>query len=510
MPFVDPSLRAFAPPSQTEDVSTIYGQETPKIYQNLAKTFVLLGEWIQLMSAAVEIVTPHNTGYKQKMLMVRYYPERVKSRKVPMFLPSKPNQFEPHMMNSAEQMAWRFSTQKQIRQLLSTAHVTSFDEFFVGIFYMVETVQNLVAVLGNAKLTAEPIEDVNLNAVVQQAAVLVDRNRAKLMTAAAFYQCIVRIRNSSAAVVYPEGVNPDQVDTRTIFYQLVIQKLQTSFVEGAMQYFSGEVPSLPDGSSLQFVYTVQDTRYYLDGIEALRGRFDRRARKYWSPFSWSHGRRGIEVINPDDFFEAPYLQQMRDRGALNSFNVEMAARALFEAVHTLYNQRYQDHSPYFATDILLPNPEGSENTFSIEKDGFGPGLPVKYNVIEVLRYNSGTALDRRFVFERNARLGQTSLGLFPSKYSDKAITLYNTMQQHAAVATGREQYLGRYSGLLRENAEVMMQFLDEDLHPSNPEGTLQNAQDNYERAMAPEEDEAASQAGPAEDAEDMETAGAVE
>jgi len=505
MPFVEPSLRTVILPSNEEEVSVIYGQDTPEMYNNLIQTLILLGKWINFISAGIEIVIPYNIGYrKQKMLMFRYHPERIGKLQVPMYIPSRPNQMQNDAEDSAAYNGWRFSNQKSIRTLLATSHVTSFNEFFSGICFLVETVQNLVNALQTAKMQGAPIDNVDLETIVQESMAHANDNTPKLAIAAAFCQCIDRANSRSGSVVYPAGVDPNQIDPRSILQQLVIQKLQTSFIEQAMQYFAGARETLPyeysrhipyfagarifdpsTGRYPYFVYVFNGTSHLLTSMAAVRGRFDRRARKYWSPFSWYHGRRGIEVVNPDDLFEAPFLRQMRDGGALNSFNAELAARALFESVHTIYKQRYADsRSEFYDYTITLSRSEVAERTMTIGTDGCGIGLPVQYNLIDVMRLNSGSdTLDKRFVFERPAALGQTTLGLFPSKYSDEAITLYNTMQQAASGAISGIGLKGRYTGLLREDSTVWMQWLDEDLHPSNPEGTLQNATSNYERDM---------------------------
>lgn len=487
MPFVDPSLRALnLDSSDKRAISVVYGQDTPELFDNLTKSLILLGEWIQLMSAAVEILTPHNSGYKQKMLMVRYYPERIKKRQVPLYLPSRIDQLQMDPEGSAQYNAWRFSNQTSIRTLLANSHVTGFDEFFGGIFYLIGTIQNLMQALQEAKMQGSAIDNVNLQAVVDQAQQRMDRNVSKIRIAAAFYQCVERVTASAGGVVYPEGVSPNPVDVESIALQITVQKLQTSFVEQAMQYFAGARLALPsNGPTPAFIYVVDRIPYGLSDLEAVRGRFDRRARKYWSPFSWSHGRRGIEVVNPDELFEAPYLRQMRDRRALNSFKAELAARALFETVHTIYLQDYVDRRVYHDETIHLGPDHQNAQQFTLRYDGSGPGLPVEHNLIDVLRWNGKTrGVEGRFQFEQQAGLGKTTLGLFPSKYSDEAITMYNTMQQTARTHQN-SGLAGRHTALLREDPTAWMQWLDEDLHPSNPEGTLQNAAGQYEETFQP-------------------------
>lgn len=485
-PFVDPSLRLRPPlpPSNVQEVNVpapVFGEKTPGLYKKLTDELVKLGKWIELMSAGVEILTPFNTGYKeQKMLMVRYYPHRVKSEQVP---------------------------DQSILPLLAMSHVTSFDQFFSTVFALVERVQNLIANLQEAKFrSTRTDDDGHLKAVVNQADENKIQNLSSLRTAVAFYQCV---ENSVGRVVYPTSIIDErgaiqsvQVQNmpQAVFKQKVMENLQTSFIEAAMKYFSGTGTTGDDEDNsdptLTFTYTANDEQSTLYGLEALKGRFDRRARKYWNPFSTKHGRRGIEVINPDDLFEAPMLRQSRiSVGVPHSFVVELAARALFETVHTTNYQSYTDRSELsdlkfqWSDSQKEPTDKWYKSHFNVQRDGCGKGLPVEYNLIKVL--DDINTLEQRTLdpFRFKYTTGPltpyyTEYGLFPKTYSDGATTLYNRMQQSA-------KHGHRYTGLLREDPNVMMQFLDEDLHPSKAEGTLKHAEDDFEKDMvvADEDDE---------------------
>ena len=469
-PFFDPSLRLRPPlpPSSVQEVNAIvFGQKTPGLYKDLTDKLVELGKWIELMSAGVEILTPFNTGYKeQKMLMVRYYPHRVKSEKVP---------------------------DQSILPLLAMSHVTSFDQFFSAVFELVNGVQNLIAKL------QETNYDGHLKTIVNLADANKIQNLSSLRTAAAFYQCIER---STERVVYPtfiidEGGVRQSVHVQnmrqSVFEQKVMENLQTSFIEAAMKYFSG-TGTAGDNSdpTLTFTYTFNDEQSTLFGLKALKGRFDRRARKYWNPFSTKHGRRGIEVINPDDLFEAPMLRQSRNVvGVPHSFVVELAARALFETVHTANYQSYTDRLErsdlkfQWSQSEMEPTDQWYKSDFNVQRDGCGKGLPVEYNLIKVLEDINTLAPGTLDPFKFKYTTGTsyyTEYGLFPKGYSDGATTLYNRMQQSA-----KDGY--RYMGLLREDPNVMMQFLDEDLHPSKAEGTLKHAEDGFEREMVEDKDD---------------------
>jgi len=474
----------FAKRVTSTPISVIYGTETPQLYDDLTKQLVLLGEWLQLMSIGIEIQTPYNTGYKQKMLMVRYYPTQVRMRNVPLYLPQATGQMAMYAPDAVQHNYWRFGKQDSIRALLAQSHVTSFNEFFYGIFYLYETIDNLVTKLKQAKHEGVATTNAFLENIVTAADSRVDAKRAFIRTAVAFFQCVqddLLATSGAHSVVIPMGVDASDVDLSPLTFRVVVKKLQTSFIEQAMQYYAGARLALPLNDRTYFTYTVDGIQHTLTDMSAIRGRFDRRARKYWSPFSRHHGPRGIEVGNIDGLFMAPELQTLRQSSGLNTFEAEMAARALFESVHTFYDPyQYADTSSVGEDTIWLSPAQDSELT--IRSDGSGSALPLNINLIDVLNAN----VDERpfgIVFKRLARLGQTTFGLFPSKYSDEAITLYNTMQR--AAASRPALIKRRYSGLLYQDPEVFMRWLDSEFNPSSSEGTLAGALQDYEDEFDP-------------------------
>lgn len=468
-------------------ISVVYGTETPQLYDDLTKQLVLFGQWLQLMSVGIEIQTPYNTGYKQKMLMVRYYPTQVQMRNVPLYLPQAPGQMAMYARDAVEHNYWRFGKQDSIRALLAQSHVTYFNEFFHGIFYLYETIDNLVTELKRAKHEGVATTNAFLQDIVTAADSRVDTNRAFIRTAVAFFQCVqdeLLATSGAHSVVIPMGVDASLVDLRPLTFQIVVKKLQTSFIEQAMQYYAGARLALPlSDRTAYFTYTVDGIQHALTDMSAIRGRFDRRARKYWSPFSRHHGPRGIEISNIDGLFMAPQLQTLRQSSGLNTFEAQMAARALFESVHVFYKPyRYADaDTGHVGEDTIWLTP-AQDSEMTIRSDGSGSALPLEINLIDVLNAN----VDERpfgILFKRPARLGQTTFGLFPSKYSDEAITLYNTMQRTAASRPDSSKR--RYSGLLHEDPEVFMNWLDVELNPSNSEGTLTGALQDYEDEFNP-------------------------
>lgn len=483
----------FAKRVTSTPISVVYGTETPQLYDDLTKQLVLFGQWLQLMSVGIEIQTPYNTRYKQRMLMVRYHPTQVRMRNVPLYLPQAPGQMAMYARNAVEHNYWRFSKQNKIRTLLAQSHVTSFNEFFYGLFYLYETIDNLVTELKRAKHEGVATTNAFLQDIVTAADSRVDANRAFIRTAVAFFQCVQNedLATSGAhSMVVPMGVDVSVVDLRPLTFQILVKKLQTSFIEQAMQYYAGARLALPlSDRNAYFIYTVNTVRHGLTDMSAIRGRFDRRARKYWSPFSGHHGPRGIEVGNIDGLFMAPQLQTLRQSSALNTFEAEMAARALFESVHVFYDKYDYADTLSVGTDFIRL-PQESIIQFTIRSDGSGIALPVKFNLIDVLNENVN---ERPFgiVFKKEARLGQTTFGLFPSKYSDEAITLYNTMQGTAA--SRPDLIKQRYSGLLHQDSEVFMHWLDEELNPSSSEGTLAGALQAYEGEFGPDEVEDAQE-----------------
>ena len=259
--------------------------------------------------------------------------------------------------------------------------------------------------------------------------------------------------------------------------------LQTTFIEIAARYEAGE-DDYSVYENLTFAWTTHHQGYQEHGVQAAKSRFDRRARRFFHPFTSIKTMRGLEVTNPNHIFDANVLGQLRLQhpGSVHPFQVEMAARLFFMVVHPLnitnanvdiYPGQYRvgGYMDVYLSPRVNQSPSVNQNIPGDDIMRPDRTAPLTQDAIVFLR--EFIAKMAAAGIKKRRAYGRSELGLFPLEYEQEAVKLYQQMLRHAVDGH-------RYVGVCGCDQNYNMSWLEFDLNPTRKEGTLTDAIDDYE------------------------------
>lgn len=459
---------------KTSKIGVFYGNSDEATrYQGIVFDLMLIGDWVSFMSKGVGFQYSYNTGYSGRMVSLRYFPRKIAVKDIPNGFPTELNTG----LNSV----------KDIRSAVETSHITGIDGFYYGIFGLVKRVVEAIRLQeisqGTARLSAHTV---NLEWIVEDASVNANRRSSKVG------MCVVQklspiLRGEGGYDFVPaEGMVLSSSDLETLAFLKMVEYLQTTFIELGTRYEAGE-GDLSDYENLSFTWHINGQLAQLTGKYAALARFDRRARRFFHPFtSATKSTRGLEVVTHSHLyhiFDANVIRQMRLQHpfSIPQFHVEMAARLFFLVVHPL--------EIYHANEDHYDGWDNSDTYYS-------PRAKQTVNGRDILRPDKTTPLTQDAVvflrefyrkLEDNGQkkrhvYGRSELALFPVEYETQAIELYQRMVRLAN--DGK-----RYVGVCGCDPTYSMTWLEFDLNPTRAEGTLHQAIEDFERVSEDEEDD---------------------
>lgn len=472
---------------RTPQIGVFYGNaDEATRYNGIVNDLMLIGRWTSFMSTGVGFQYAYNTGYGGRFVSLRYFPRKVAVKDIPSGFPAELNV--------------GLSSRKQIRDAIETAHVTSLDAFYYGVFGLVKRVIEAIRLQEISQGGAQLLNMTDWS-VVQQLETLVQRaaNQVEEMSTRVGI-CVVQqlsaiLRGSGGYdFVVPDGVVLSQTNLEEIAFIKLVKYLQTTFVEIGARYEAGESENLSVYEDLEFAWRdgrhPAELEWRTTGIEAARARFDRRARRFFHPFT-SNGTatRGLEVTNPNNMFDASVVQRVRAQHpeSVPPLHVEMAARLFFYVVHGAASTEPPHSGLYRANGELYPRPNVND-VYSSPR-----AKSAKVAGDEIMRPDRPAPLTedavvflRRFIasdaaVKKRRAYGRSELGLFPLEYERAATELYQQMVQRALKGM-------RYVGVGGCAPTYDMSWLELDLNPTQKEGTLAGAIEDYERDSDEERD----------------------
>ena len=141
--------------------------------------------------------------------------------------------------------------------------------------------------------------------------------------------------------VIPSEVTLDESALNQIAYQYLIQFIQTTFIENAVEFVSGRSRNEPyDRISYTFIEAGHTNNF--QNRRACVARFARQAVRYFHPLGMYHRKRGIEVLNPDDLFEGTPdpLPSHMDQQPNNTHKTALKVlKVLFTPCESLHKQQ---------------------------------------------------------------------------------------------------------------------------------------------------------------------------
>jgi hypothetical protein len=208
-------------------------EEEVQRFEQIVNDLDQIGKWVSLMSAGVMILYPHNTGYAGRLVEPRYYPHKVKKTV------NFPRGFGPRVPG--------FETQDAIKKSIEHIHISRIDSFYQGLLTLVtradENMMNQELAQGLA-MTSQPV-DVVLEELVAKAKAKADSKMVKVGICVVQKMSPVLRGNLPGNVSLVVGLTAANSDVKSLALPILVEYLQTTFVENLTRYASGEVRPSP-------------------------------------------------------------------------------------------------------------------------------------------------------------------------------------------------------------------------------------------------------------------------